>query len=143
MLRVTKCFTFDAAHRLFHHEGTCRNLHGHTYRAVVTIEGPACAPSFMVIDFGKLKTSVGAWIDRTWDHATLLNKRDPLVQVFLDSFPAMRLSILEKEPTAEYMCTVLFGVVEDMLKDYPSTTVYSVRIFETPTSFAEYFGVRG
>ena len=28
---VSKEFTFDAAHHLFHYEGKCKSLHGHTY----------------------------------------------------------------------------------------------------------------
>ena len=27
---VSKEFTFDAAHHLFHYEGKCKSLHGHT-----------------------------------------------------------------------------------------------------------------
>ncbi len=36
---VTREFTFDAAHHLHLYEGKCKNLHGHTYRLVITVSG--------------------------------------------------------------------------------------------------------
>lgn len=36
---VSKEFTFDAAHHLHDYEGKCKNLHGHTYRAVLGLSG--------------------------------------------------------------------------------------------------------
>ena len=48
--RVTRSFTFEAAHRLPWHGGRCRDLHGHGYRLEVTVEGPVDANG-VVIDF--------------------------------------------------------------------------------------------
>ena len=31
MFKTAKQFTFDMAHMLDWHDGTCQNLHGHTY----------------------------------------------------------------------------------------------------------------
>lgn len=36
---LTKEFKFEAAHDLPNHDGHCRDLHGHSYHGVVTIEG--------------------------------------------------------------------------------------------------------
>jgi 6-pyruvoyltetrahydropterin/6-carboxytetrahydropterin synthase len=36
MLTVSKECRFDAAHVLTNHAGQCKNLHGHTYRVVVS-----------------------------------------------------------------------------------------------------------
>jgi 6-pyruvoyltetrahydropterin/6-carboxytetrahydropterin synthase len=47
-MRVTKEFTFDAAHNLPNYHGKCERLHGHTYRIQVTIEekaSPARTPT--------------------------------------------------------------------------------------------------
>ena len=46
--KISKVFYFDAAHRIANHKGKCKNLHGHTYKLIVTIEGEI--ESGMVID---------------------------------------------------------------------------------------------
>ena len=50
---VTKHIDFDAAHVLPEgYNGKCRNLHGHTYKAYVTLTGPRNSSEFgMVVDF--------------------------------------------------------------------------------------------
>ncbi|MCK4310948.1 MAG: 6-carboxytetrahydropterin synthase QueD [Methanomicrobia archaeon] len=66
--KVSKVFYFDAAHRIVTHKGKCKNLHGHTYKLVVTIEG--AVESGMVIDFEDLKKIVDPVIEK-YDHAYL------------------------------------------------------------------------
>lgn len=36
---IVKEFTFDSAHHLEWHQGKCHNLHGHTYKLQVGIQG--------------------------------------------------------------------------------------------------------
>ena len=55
--RVTCTFTFEAAHRLAWHPGKCRNLHGHSYRLDVSVEGPLDANG-VVLDFDTLQDVV-------------------------------------------------------------------------------------
>jgi len=52
--RVVRCFTFAAAHHLPWHEGRCRQLHGHTYRLEVTVEGPI-GEHGVVVDFDEVR----------------------------------------------------------------------------------------
>ena len=37
-MRIRRRFAFEAAHRLPKHPGKCRDLHGHSYELVVTVE---------------------------------------------------------------------------------------------------------
>ena len=69
--RVTRSFTFDAAHTLPWHQGKCRNLHGHTYRLEVVVEGPI-GPNGIVVDFADLDDLVRREIIDRYDH-TFLN----------------------------------------------------------------------
>jgi 6-pyruvoyltetrahydropterin/6-carboxytetrahydropterin synthase len=57
-LRVRRRFEFEAAHHLPGHPGKCRELHGHSYRLIVTMERAIDDRSGMVIDFGDLKRIV-------------------------------------------------------------------------------------
>lgn len=61
IIRLTKEFTFEAAHALEGYDGLCREIHGHSYRLFVTVKGTPCAdesnPKFgMVMDFGEAET---------------------------------------------------------------------------------------
>src|SRR5216684_2266405 len=68
--RVTRSFTFDAAHVLPWHPGRCRNLHGHTYRLEVAVEGPIGANG-IVMDFSDLDEVVRREVIDRFDHTYL------------------------------------------------------------------------
>lgn len=67
-MRVRRQFEFEAAHRLPRHPGKCRELHGHSYRLVVTVDRPVDADSGMAIDFGDLKAVVANEVLASLDH---------------------------------------------------------------------------
>src|SRR5438067_326907 len=71
MLQATCEFHFCAAHRLPNHPGPCRNLHGHNYRLLVTVEGPLDQQSGMVHDFYNIKRVVQERIVARLDHGDL------------------------------------------------------------------------
>ena len=126
---------FDAAHRLWNYKGKCHNLHGHTYFAVVEATCVDLVPPGFVTDFGDLKKVVKDWINEHWDHVTILHVDDPLAELLHD----MGLFVygMDHEPTAEYMASYLFEVIDDLL---PSRVVLTqVSIKETPTSTAKYY----
>jgi 6-pyruvoyltetrahydropterin/6-carboxytetrahydropterin synthase len=68
--RVTCTFTFEAAHHLSWHPGKCRNLHGHSYRLDVSVEGPLDANG-VVLDFDTMKDVVHTTVIDVWDHRDL------------------------------------------------------------------------
>ena len=39
VIRLTKEFSFEAAHALGGYDGPCREIHGHSYRLFVTVKG--------------------------------------------------------------------------------------------------------
>jgi 6-pyruvoyltetrahydropterin/6-carboxytetrahydropterin synthase len=71
MWELTKSFTFEAAHTL---SGTtlgaaAEEVHGHSFRAEVTIAGVPDAQTGMVMDFGRFETELGrvrALLDHKW-----------------------------------------------------------------------------
>ena len=59
-IRLTKEFSFEAAHALEGYDGACREIHGHSYRLFVTVKGEPSTDEYdpkqgMVMDFGLLK----------------------------------------------------------------------------------------
>ena len=81
MLTITKDFAFDASHSLRNPKwsreineetyGKCINLHGHTYKLSVTLEGTE--ENGMIINFSKLKEIVNREIIEKFDHQNLNN----------------------------------------------------------------------
>jgi len=49
---------FSAAHSLPRHPGKCKDLHGHTYRVDVVIEGEKKADTECVADFAEVKAVI-------------------------------------------------------------------------------------
>ncbi len=50
------------------HEGKCRELHGHSYEVVISVERPVDENSGMIIDFSDLKQIVGREVIGKLDH---------------------------------------------------------------------------
>lgn len=145
---ITRRFEFDSGHRVLGHEGKCRHLHGHRYVAEVTVTSPKLDSLGMIVDFSVLKEQVGNWINQWWDHNVILHKDDPLFKIqamidnsdmrdFPDVFSREPYKMAEGNPTAENMARELFNVA-DMLLHKHNLTVVSVRLYETPNSFADY-----
>ena len=78
-IRVTNEFTFEMAHALWNYDGPCRNVHGHSYRLLVTLSGipvdkPGDPKNGMVIDFTDLKSIVRKEIVSVFDHAVVVSR---------------------------------------------------------------------
>jgi len=64
---------FDAGHIVSWHP-KCGRLHGHTYRVVVSCEGPIDEASGLYIDFGVLKKDVRRVVD-LYDHKFIVSAK--------------------------------------------------------------------
>jgi 6-pyruvoyltetrahydropterin/6-carboxytetrahydropterin synthase len=69
-MRITREFTFDAAHSLPDHP-KCGRLHGHTWYLRVGLEGPINHKTGMVADFSNLKRVVEDLLELWLDHSFL------------------------------------------------------------------------
>lgn len=117
---VSKEFTFDAAHHLHDYEGKCKNLHGHTYKVIFGLSGYTDSRGLM-IDFGDLKEIWKNEIEIHLDHRYLNETLPPM------------------NTTAENMVVWIYEKMAEALslKDYQGARVEFVRLYETPTSYAE------
>jgi len=96
---VTRCFTFDAAHQLPWHPGKCRQLHGHTYRLEVSVEGPL-DPRGIVCDFADLDALVRREIIDRFDHCYLNDLLDNPTAELIAADIWKRLEAVERLPIA-------------------------------------------
>ncbi|MGC9125463.1 MAG: 6-carboxytetrahydropterin synthase QueD [Caldisericaceae bacterium] len=70
MFCIEREFFFDAAHRVVDYSGKCENLHGHTYKLLVSVTGEL-KPDGMVLDFAILKRVVENSVIAELDHKFL------------------------------------------------------------------------
>lgn len=70
-MKVRRRFRFEAAHHLPRHPGKCRELHGHSYELVVTVERPVDPESGLALDFSDLAQSVRRAVLESLDHRCL------------------------------------------------------------------------
>ena len=113
-MRITKSFSFDAAHWLPNvPEGhKCKRLHGHTYGVTLAVEGPVDDVMGWVLDFGEIKAAFAPLLKRLDHHC--LNEIDGL-----------------ENPTAEVLAAWIFGELKPALP-----LLRDVAVRETPTTEA-------
>ena len=133
MYEVSRTFDWCMGHRIMGHEGRCRRLHGHNYRATVWVKSSRLDDNGFVIDFGELK-AVEKWVDEYWDHRVLLFKDDPLVE--LGENKGVSVVEFEHHPTAERIAEYLARLAVR----YLGVSAGSVRVSveETPRNVAEW-----
>ena len=111
VIRLTKEFTFEAAHMLEGYDGLCREIHGHSYRLFVTIKGePVATPESpkygMVIDFGVLKRIVNEQIIARLAHSFTMRNTPDAEQIASSLGIGCRFSkivMVDYQPTCENM----------------------------------------
>jgi len=125
VIKIGKQYTFDAAHTLDNHKGKCANLHGHTYTVEVSVTGEqidddGASNDGMVMDYGDLDDIVKPIIEQL-DHS------------FLSS------SYIGARTTAENLAVWIYEQIASLLL-FHNITDLSVRVSETPKTYAEYSG---
>lgn len=166
MIEVTKEVTFDCAHMLAGHKGLCKNLHGHTYKVLVTVIGDDCKgrdddllvvkgpAEGMTIDFKQLKGILETVIIEQFDHAfiydvSLSGETDPetyAAQAVAETVTKWGLKSVAfiGRPTAENMASYFGHALNKVLRSEIASgnilgcKVVSVKVYETPTSYAEW-----
>ncbi len=141
-IRLTKEFSFEMAHSLWGYDGACRNIHGHSYRLQVTIVGspnqePGNPKRGMVMDFGQIKQLVNRAVVHRLDHAYMVGSDAPLgvLQTLGELFE--RRYVVDYQPTCENMIVDFAERIREVLP--PAVSLYSLRLYETATSYAEWY----
>lgn len=142
-IRITKQFTFETGHALYGYDGKCKNVHGHSYKLSVTVIGqPITDPNHvklgMVIDFGDLKKIVKEEIVDLFDHASVFNKNTPHIHLANElKNNGHHVILVDYQPTSENMIADFAQKIKLRLPE--NIKLFSLRLQETETSFAEWF----
>ena len=133
MHRVSREIKFCYGHRLLNYDGKCRFLHGHNGKAVITLEAEKLDALGMVVDFTRLKSVLGGWIDEFLDHKMILHKDDPAL-AYLRS-QGEPVFIVDVNPTAENIARLIYDYT--VAQGFP---VVEVQLWETDACQASYCG---
>lgn len=137
----------EVSHRLFESPGKCENLHGHSMKVILGLEGPINNHGMMCgLDFGEVKKKFRDHLDTCYDHHTLLNEADPW------SKPMVPIDVLENaqavlvsqrlpglittpgDPTTE---NIACWVAKQMQSFFGETVRY-VEVWETEVNMARW-----
>ena len=135
-MKIAKEFRWEMGHRLPHHEGLCKNVHGHSYRMIVEVTGDLNGEG-MVIDFFDLDSIVQPILDK-YDHAFLCWERDNAVKDFLEQ-ENVKSVIAGYQSTVENICNDLLNKIHTGIRGTNNNNIkeLSIKVYETPNAFAE------
>ena len=141
-IRITKEFTFEMAHALWNYDGPCRNIHGHSYKLYVTVRGKVNDDSSssklgMVMDYSDLKRIVKKHIVDFYDHSVIISSAAGKPEITRVKEMFDKFYIVDYQPTCENLVINIAHLIREQLP--VNISLYSLKLCETATSFAEWF----
>ena len=138
MIYVSRKEHFNAAHKLYNPSwskeknfeifGPCanENWHGHNYDLIVTVSGEPDPETGFVVDLKRLSELIKKEVLDLLDHQNL-NVDVPF--------------LAGKMPSTENLAREIWNILQPKISEITSFgSLYSVKLFETPRNFVEYFG---
>ena len=142
-MSIQKIFKSETAHitRNVFSSRSKFNIHGHSYKWIIGLDGDIDQSNGMLIDF-KLLKPIKDFVDK-FDHSTVLwsKEENSVKEFFKNNFK--RVIIMVRNPTAENMARALFKKTDDWLKtdfkyDKSKRTIFVsyAEVWETENSSA-------
>ena len=138
MYQLTTEHSFDSAHFLAGYDGKCGNLHGHSWRVLLTVQSETLREDRqqkgMCVDFAELKKDLRTELDAL-DHVLII-EQGSLRESTMKALQEEKFQVVEMpfRPTAENFARYFYELFT--LKGYP---VAKVEVYETPNNSAVYF----
>ena len=132
-MKIAKEFRWEMGHRLQFHDGKCKNLHGHSYKLLVEIEG-SVEGNGMVMDYYDMKKVIGPIVDKL-DHSFMVNKNDDELLSVLEKLNSQKV-VVEFETTAENICGYFLEKIKKAEMPVNIRRV-KVMVYETESTYAE------
>ena len=138
MIYVSRQEHFNAAHKLYNPKwsveknievfGPCanENWHGHNFDLIVTVRGEPDPETGFVVDLKKLSQLIKESVIEEFDHKNL-NLDVPLMK--------------GKMASTEILTQEIWQLLVNRISEITSYgRLYSIKLYETPRNFVEYFG---
>jgi 6-pyruvoyltetrahydropterin/6-carboxytetrahydropterin synthase len=146
-ITISRRVEWDMAHRLGARCTTkCRNLHGHRYVAIATLEADAMDPLGMVLDFGEVFGAMRDIVDGELDHGTLVDQHDTALLTFLQR-EGDKHHVVDAPTTVENIVPWLAARFQRAFDALPGAhergvRLVALRVHETPNCYADWTLVR-
>lgn len=132
-MKIAKEFHWEMGHRLPEHFGKCKNIHGHSYKMIIELDGEV-QESGMVMDYYDLKKFVFPIVEKL-DHAFMVYEKDKEIISFLEKMNSKKV-VVNFQSTVENICRYFLNEIRKT--DFPSNIKsVKVRIYETHDDYAE------
>lgn len=130
------------SHALLNYDGLCRNIHGHSYKLQITVadepmQSAGSPKDGMVIDFSILKKIIQEQIISQLYHSLMINEKAPIDKLSALGQIYERHKVVPFQPTSENLVVYIANKVKPLLPEH--IELFSVRLYETSNSFAEWF----
>jgi 6-pyruvoyltetrahydropterin/6-carboxytetrahydropterin synthase len=127
------------AHAIHQYQGSCKNIHGHSYELHVTVKAKQTTESYVeglgiILDFKELKELVQVRVVKLLDHKLLLSKA--YLATNKKEFSLDELVVFDAEPTAENILIFARDQISNSLPDH--IQLHSLKLWETRDSYAEW-----
>ena len=132
-MKISKEFKWEMGHRLPFHSGKCKNIHGHTYKMRVEIEGDL-DENGMVIDYYDVSEIISPIIDEL-DHSFMVKETDKDIIDFLVKLNSKKV-VVPFETTAENITLHLLTKIKERISSDRIKKI-KVRVYETEKTYAE------
>jgi 6-pyruvoyltetrahydropterin/6-carboxytetrahydropterin synthase len=132
-MKIAKEFHWEMGHRLPEHFDKCKNIHGHSYKMIIELEGDV-AESGMVMDYYDVKKIVNPIIEKL-DHAFMVYNQDKEIISFLEKMKS-KMVIVEFQSTVENICKYFLSEIKKISLPKNIERIL-VRIYETSDDYAE------
>lgn len=133
-LKIARQFHWEMGHRLPFHTSGCANIHGHSYKLMVELEG-YCDDNGMMMDYGDMKKLVMPVVDE-FDHCFLCDANDRIMLPFLE-MSGFKYKVVPFPTTAENLVFHFLETLWEVFSPFPQITGLKLRLQETDISYAE------
>jgi len=132
-MKISKEFKWEMGHRLPFHSGKCKNIHGHTYKMRVEIEGDL-DENGMVIDYYDVSEIISPMVEEL-DHSFMVKETDKEIIDFLDKLKSKKV-VVPFETTAENITLHMLEKIKERITSDRIKRI-KVRVYETEKTYAE------
>lgn len=132
--KIAKEYKWEMSHRLPFHDGPCKNIHGHSYKMFVILEGEPDKNS-MVIDYYDIDRFVKPLLDKL-DHSFVCDENDSLMINFLKD-NGFKYLVIPYFTTSENLVTYMLEIAAPHFKAFSNIESLSIRLYETEDAYAE------
>ncbi len=147
--RICKTFEIESGHMLSKHPDKCRFPHGHSRKVEFVLEADALDSGDMVCDFKVIKEVMEDFLEQ-YDHSMCVNTDDPKYADLKAAYGERIIGFPKIDPTTEVIARAIHDHFSAALARYAakpdslypvrkSLRVVNVRVWETNSSWAEFF----